>query len=145
MIGAIYSLAAYEIGYSIVYRQEKKGSALFIAPDIGVRVLDIIPGSHAEKMKLEKGDIILKINGMTVQTEAGVKAILEKRPTFIWMYTEGLDGRTKVYEYKCYPQGVTSLGIITVPRSMDVTYTIEYFNNYTVIRDIVDKFRSFKG
>ena len=107
----------------------------------GLRILEIVPDGTAEKMKMKRGEIILTVNGKPVQTEDGIRHVLAKSPTFIWMHTEALNGQIKIYEHKCYPDGVKDLGVILVPKEWEVTYQVDEYENFTIIKNIVDKFR----
>ena len=51
------------------------------------------------------------------------------------------DGKEKTVEYKCFPGGYNTLGIITVPREKEVTYNIGYIERMGILQNIVNKFR----
>jgi len=123
---------------------EKKKRPLYTAVQRGVRILEIIPGGPADKMKMKRGEIILNVNGKPVQTEDGIRHILSGSPTFIWMHTEDPSGQIRIYEHKCYPDGVNDLGIIIVPREWEVTYQLDEYENFTIIKNIVERFRFMK-
>jgi hypothetical protein len=57
------------------------------------------------------------------------------------MHTEDPCGQIKIYEHKCYPDGVKDLGVILVPREWEVTYQVDEYENFAIIKNIVDKFR----
>ncbi len=140
-VGSIFALVYREFVYQFVLYREKKRQPLYTAVRRGVRILEIIPGGTADKMNMKRGEIILNINGKPVQTEDGIRHVLAGCPTFIWMHTEDPCGQIKIYEHKCYPDGVKDLGVILVPREWEITYQVDEYENFTIIRDIVDKFR----
>ncbi len=140
-IGAIFALLYRESLYQYSLYKEKRKNALYTVTRRGVRILEILPDSAAEKMKMKRGEVILNINGKPVQTEDGIRHALSNRPTFIWMHTEDPDGQIKIYEHKCYPDGVKELGVILVPKEWEVTYQVDEYENFTIIKNIVDKFR----
>ncbi len=140
-VGAVFALLYREMIYRYTLYTERKKKPLFTVVKRGVRILEILPGSVAEKMKMKRGEIILNINGKPVQTEDGIRHALAKSPTFIWMHTEAPDGQIKIYEHKCYPDGVRGLGVILVPREWEVTYQVDEYENFTMIKNIVDKFK----
>lgn len=142
--GSVFALLYREVIYRIGLYMEKKKRPLYTAVQRGVRILEIIPGGPADKMKMKRGEIILNINGKPVQTEDGIRHILSSSPTFIWMHTEDPSGRIKIYEYKCYPDGVNDLGVIFVPREWEVTYQLDEYENFTIIKNIVERFRFMK-
>lgn len=66
----------------MIYRgqqREKNNKSVFTYPD-GVMVLDVYPNSPAEKMGLEAGDVILKINDVTID---GPKQLLAEMTPWI--------------------------------------------------------------
>lgn len=142
VIGAIFAIAAHEAIVLYNYYTEKHGEPLFTPVKRGIRVFDILPGSHAEKMGIKRGDIILRVNGKDVQTEDGITHALREYPTFIWVDVQGADGSMKAYEYKCYPFGTNDLGILIVPREREVTYRLERFGNFAIIKNLVARFKS---
>lgn len=140
-VGSIFALFYRELVFQHGMRREKRNRPLYTAVQRGVRILEIIPGGTADKMKMKRGEIILNINGKPVQTEDGICHVLANSPTFIWMHTEDPCGQIKIYEYKCYPDGVKDLDVILVPREWEITYQVDEYENFTIIRNIVDKFR----
>jgi len=140
-IGSIFALLYREFIYQYALHKEKKNKPLFTVVNRGLRILEVIPGGTAEKMKIKRGEVILNINGKPVQSEDGIRHILSGSPTFLWMHTLDVNGQVKIYEYKCYPDGVKDLDIIVVPKEWEVTYQVDEYENFTIIKNIVDKFR----
>lgn len=143
VIGAVFSIAGHE-GIALYGRYiENKGTPIFKPVRRGLKVLDILPGSHAERMGMQKGDVILNINGKDIQTEEGMIEALKVYPSFVWIHVTTAAGQDKTYEYKCYPEGLSSLGILPVPREKEVTYNIDYYENLGIIKNLVARFRGF--
>ena len=91
-------------------------------------------------MGMMRGDIILGINNMDIQTEEGINEALKGYPVYTWIRV--LRGEEeKILEYRCYPEVYNTLGIITVPREREVTYQISWFEHMNIIRNIVNRFR----
>lgn len=76
-----------------------------------------------------------------MQTEEGIAEALRNFPTFIWIDAADIKGKEKKYEYKCYPEGINDLGIMIIPRENEVTYNIDYYENYSVLKNLVKRFR----
>lgn len=140
-IGVVFCLGGKEGLYLLSSFSEKKGKPLYSAVRRGLKVLDILPGSHAEAMGLQRGDIILSINKNDVQSEEGISEALREFPSYTWIQIIGWDGIEKTLEYKYYPEGYNQLGIITVPREKEVTYATSYFDRINVLKNIVNRFR----
>jgi hypothetical protein len=120
---------------------EKKGTPLFSQVRRGLKVMDVMSGSHAQRMGIQRGDIILGINGRDVQTDDGINEALREYPTYTWIQAISWDGREKLYEYRCYPGGYNALGIISVPREKEVTYNTNDFENLSILKNIVSRFK----
>ena len=140
-LGVIFCIAGKEGLHLLSTMYEKRRKPLYSAVRRGIRVMDVLPGSHAAAMGLQRGDIILSINKNDVQTEEGISEALREFPTYTWIQAICWDGTEKTLEYKCYPGGYNSLGIITVPREKEVTYTTGYFERLSILRNIVNRFR----
>ena len=79
-------------------RTQKTGKPLFASADRGLRLLDVTAGGNADKLGLEKGDIILSVNGKDIQTIDGLKAVLDDSPRYVWIVAQKPDGSRKTYE-----------------------------------------------
>ncbi len=141
VLGVVFCIAGKEGLHILSAWHEKRGKPLYSAVKRGLRVMDVLPGSHAAAMGLQRGDIILGINQNDVQTEEGISEALKDFPTYTWIRIKSGDDVEKTLEYKCYPQGYNSLGIITVPREKEVTYKKSYFDRISILRNIVSRFR----
>ncbi|HOJ08976.1 MAG TPA: PDZ domain-containing protein [Clostridiales bacterium] len=141
VMGALFALGGHEFIFLYGRYREMNNSPLFIPVRRGVRVLDVLPDSHAWRIGIRRGDIILSINSRDVQTEEGITEALRTFPTFIWVKLLDVDGIERTYEYKCYPDGINHLEILTVPRENEVTYNMSYFENYNVLKNLVKRFR----
>lgn len=139
--GVIFCILGHEGIYLWSKFSEKAGKPLYSAVRRGLRVMDVLPGSHAELMGLQRGDIILSINNSDIQTDEGVSEALRGFPTFTWIRVIGWNGEEKTLEYSCFPGGYNTLGIISVPREKDVTYKTSYFERISILQNIVNRFR----
>ena len=140
-VGAVFCIAAHEGIYLYGKYSERNGTPLFNPVRRGLRVLEVLPKSHADKMGVHRGDIILSVNGRDIQSDEGVNAALLEYPTFVWVELKTWDGTDKTCEYWCYPDGCERLGIISVPREKDVTYNTDRFEHMSIIKNIVTRFR----
>lgn len=139
--GAVFCIAAHEGIYLYGKYSERKGMPLFNPVRRGLRVLEVLPESNAEKMGIHRGDIILNINGHDIQSDEGVSAALIESPTFVWVGLKTWEDSDKTCEYWCYPGGCERLGIISVPREKDVTYNTDRFEHMSIIKNIVTRFK----
>ncbi|MEN6316790.1 MAG: PDZ domain-containing protein [Clostridiaceae bacterium] len=140
-IGVIFCVLAHEGIHFYSIFTEKRGQPLYNAVRRGLRVMDVLPQSHAQLMGMQRGDIILSINNNDIQTDEGAAEALREFPTFTWIRVSGWDGKERTIEYRCFPGGYNSLGIITVPREKEVTYNTGSFEHMSILKNIVNKFR----
>ena len=143
IIGALFIIAAHEGIRFFGYYKEMNGKPIFEPVRRGLRVFDVLPGSHAQKMGMKRGDVILYVNDKGIQTEEGLKESLRCFPTFVWVQVVDAAGREKTYEYKSYPAGMNELGIISVPREKEITYNVDYFNRMGILKNLVKRFGGF--
>jgi hypothetical protein len=140
-IGVAFCVLGHESIYFYSRYSERTGVPIYSAVRRGLRIMDVLPGSHADLMGLERGDIIMSINKNDIQTDEGVSEALKDYPCYTWIRVLGWDGRERTVEYRCYPDGYNSLGIISVPREKEVTYKTEYFERISILQNIVNRFR----
>jgi len=140
-IGIAFCILGHEMIYFYSRMSEKNGVPLYSAVKRGLRIMDVLPGSHAAKMGLERGDVILSINNHDIQSVEGVNEALREYPCYTWIHVHGWDGKERTVEYRCFPGGYNSLGIISVPREKEVTYKVEYFEHISILQNIVNRFR----
>lgn len=138
-VSVVLCILGYEAIHFYLKHSELSGKPLYSAVGRGLRVMDVLAGSHAQRMGLKRGDIILSINNNDIQTDAGVGEALKDYPTFTWLRVLGWDGKERSIEYQCFPRGYNSLGIVSVPREKEVTYNTSFFESMSVIRNIVKK------
>lgn len=142
IIGTIFAIGAHEAISLYSRYRERHGTPMFTPVRRGIRILDVPYSSHAHKMGMKRGDVILSINGKDVQTEEGMAEALSRFPAFVWIEAIGANGEKKKYEYKCYPEGLNNLGVLIIPRENEVTYNIDYFENYSILKNLVKRFKA---
>lgn len=97
------------------YREINK-YPLYSDPLRGVRVLDIYSGTIASKLGIKRGDIILSINGVTVNSEKDIKDIIYTNPQKLTIKYFNI---TKGIVKKTYKGQKKTLGIVTFPKVLD--------------------------
>ena len=140
-IGTVFCIAGHEAIAAYGRYIEKTGTPLFGQVYRGLKIMDILLGSHAQKMGIQRGDIILSINGSDIQTNEGISEALKDYPTYTWINAIGWDGKEKTYEYRYYPSGYNTLGVVPVPREKEVTYNTNYFEHLSILKNIVTRFK----
>ena len=123
-LAAIFAPAAHEFLIITGKKSERKNKPLFIPPEKGEMVLDIVKNSPAEKMGMISGDIIMSINGQDLAEPGKLREVLSEYPTYIWMTVKTPDGKTKDVETNAFPNGINTIGAILVPRDSSGSYVV---------------------
>ncbi|MGD7043382.1 PDZ domain-containing protein [Jeotgalibacillus proteolyticus] len=86
----------------------------FTNKEKGVMVVDIIPGTPAEKMGLKRGEIIHKLNGMLVRDERDLYAALQKNRAHCKLEVLDHQGQIRFVQRALHEGQHHQLGIIMV-------------------------------
>ena len=78
----------------------------------GVMILGILPGSPAKKLTLEVGEIVLKVNGVEVNTERAFYEALQKNGAYCKLEVLGTNGENRFTQGALYEGDHHELGII---------------------------------
>ncbi|MDG5471646.1 PDZ domain-containing protein [Jeotgalibacillus sp. ET6] len=90
----------------------------FINKEKGVMVVDIIPGTPAEKMGLKRGEIIHKLNGILVRDERDLYAALQKNRAHCKLEVLDHQGQIRFVQRALHEGQHHQLGIIMVEDPM---------------------------
>ncbi|HEY8362980.1 MAG TPA: PDZ domain-containing protein [Tissierellaceae bacterium] len=113
LLAPIFALVGHEF---IIYFNKKKEEIrepIFIPLNKGVRVIEVIPGTIAHKVGLKIGDIVLKINGVEINSERDLRDFM--KVDFNRLKIEYFNLKSGLME-KNYHGIKKSLGLIVVPR-----------------------------
>ncbi|WP_027308015.1 PDZ domain-containing protein [Caloramator sp. ALD01] len=115
-IAAIFSPVFHEFIIVLNRKKEKTLDSLWENTYDGIKILDVVPNSPAEKMGIETGDKIIAINNRRVNTLYDAKVVLDEADRYLWIDVVKIDGKVKSLEYYNYQTEIGSLGIITIPQ-----------------------------
>lgn len=122
-IAAFFAPAAHEFLIWQGRKEEQEGVPLFTIPQRGLRVLEVLEGSAAHKMGIQRGDIIHSINNFPINCEEDILQLLSQFPTFVWVKGEDYKGEGYTKELKAYPYGLRALGVLPLPQYSEIVYT----------------------
>jgi hypothetical protein len=105
-------------------RGQMKGKPAFTVPWRGLRVLEVFPESPGEKMGLQRGDILLSMNGKNINSQDMLYEVLSKCTYFIWAEVRRRD-KVVTLEYQDYQNAIENLGVIFVPRNTGRYFRME--------------------
>ena len=89
---AIFAPVAHEMLIVFGRKAEMNNLPVFIPPERGVKILDVINGSPAQKMGLGPGDIIVAVNGREIIGIEDFNDMFNQYPTYIWLEANSIDG-----------------------------------------------------
>lgn len=125
IIAALFSPIAHELIIKSGKRKEQQGKPIFTPVKNGLRVLDIMPKTLAQKIGLESGDIILSINGFQVNTKKDINEALYLKPKGITIKYIKRTGKIISKDIKDYKKGISSLGVLLLPYNCDYSFIVE--------------------
>lgn len=140
---ALFAPAAHELLIITGRKREQNNPPIFVASPRGERVFFTVKDSHAEKMGLSSGDLILSVNGRELKSPGVLPDILADYPPYVWITYETLGGKVKTAERQSYPNGIGDLGVVLVPRD-GIVPTVEIQKKATLLR-LLERFRKKKG
>lgn len=117
---AVFAPLGHELLIIYGQKEEEEGKALFEAAERGLKVLFCRKGFPGIKMSLEPGDTIISINNVRIDSEGELSDFFRSYPTYIWLDIVKSNGEKKTLEYKDYEKGISSLGVLIVPRSPEL-------------------------
>lgn len=112
-ISPIFAILGHEYIILRNKRSEDKGYHIFAPPNKGIKILEVLPNSIGEKIGFEVGDILLKINGVEINSKADLEDFMHLNPerVKIDLFNIGVGLTTKNYSGKIKP-----LGLVIVPK-----------------------------
>ncbi len=94
--------------------QNKKHPLFFLRNESGIVVLDVIPHSPADKMGIQVGEIIVKVNGVSVNNDKEFYEALQVNRAFCKLEVIDLKGEKRYVQQALYEGEHHELGVILV-------------------------------
>lgn len=119
VIAAVCAPVGHELVIWLGSRREQDDAALFRPVPDGVMILDVLKGSMAEKLELRTGDVVQKINGISVYRRSDIAEALRLGGGSV-----SIRFRRKLYLKQTngiFSSG-HSLGAVTVPEGFERYY-----------------------
>lgn len=114
-LAAVLSIALHE---TMVWRSklaESKGMPLYVHDSRGLRVLGVVPGTPAEAMGLQPGEVLHKVNGTRVSTKEELYEALALNSAFCRLEVFNNEGELKFAGRARYAGEHHQLGVILSP------------------------------
>lgn len=112
---ALCSLLLHEALIRIGLRREKSRSPLYVHDERGLRVLGVVPGTPAEKLGIQPGEVLHKVNGRRVRTKEELHAALHINSAFCKLELFNNEGQLRFAQRARYEGEHHQLGVILAP------------------------------
>ncbi|MDP5275918.1 PDZ domain-containing protein [Chengkuizengella axinellae] len=109
----------------IVYyskKQEINQTPIYVHDESGLYILGILPNSPAEKMGVETGEKIHKVNGLEVHTKEELHQAIRMNPAYCKLEIINLDGQSKFVKCPLFSGEHHQLGLIIAPDEKAMYY-----------------------
>lgn len=114
----------HELIYFIDRYLENNKKPIYVLPEKGVRVLEVVYNSPAYKMGIQRGDVIIKLNNIEIESITHYYRLIKREHNKVWLNILSINGQSKILEYEDYSQGITELGIVLLPKYSLCLYKI---------------------
>ncbi|MTI80532.1 MAG: PDZ domain-containing protein [Firmicutes bacterium] len=83
LMGALFSPLGHEMVIYLNKKMEIANKPLYVPPEQGVMVLDVVPGTTAWKAGLRSGNIILTLNDVPLYSKSTLEDMLQQNPGMV--------------------------------------------------------------
>jgi hypothetical protein len=135
----VMSILLHEIILKYSSLRENKGSPYFVHASRGLKILAVVPDSPAQKLGIMRGEIILKANGIMVNTKEELHAALRTNTAFCKLEVLNLEGQNKYMHRALFDGEHHLLGLILVPDER-VPYHME-LKPFTLLSVLVNRWK----
>lgn len=136
---AVVSILLHETLLKYSSQREKNGIPYFVDAERGLKILAVVPGSPAHQLGILSGEIILKANGIIVNTKEELHAALRTNTAFCKLEVLNLEGHNKYMHRALFDGEHHLLGLIIVP-DKQVPYHME-LKPFTLLSLLVNRWK----
>jgi len=103
-------------------RREAEGSPYYVHDDRGLRVLAVVPGSPADELGIEPGEILYKVNGVRTRSREELYEALHVNAAFTKLEVLNHEGQSKFAQRARYEGEHHQLGVVLAPDESALYY-----------------------
>lgn len=123
-LAAISAPVLHELMIKLSKKGQLEGEPVFSVPWKGVRILEVFPEGIGASIGLKQGDIILAMNGKSVNSIKAIDEILDEKFSYVWLDVKR-GNETLVLEAQDFQEGIFDLGVMFVPRQTGKYFLLE--------------------
>lgn len=126
-LAAVFAPLAHETLVYVGNYREQRGKPLYVPPAVGVSILDILPGTAAERLGLAAGDTITQVNDVeVVHTQHFLDLVHEFTP-ILTLTVIKKDGKYRRVSLNLKAE--EDLGLVLVPDEATINYVENKFRS----------------
>ena len=115
MVTVLFILISYPLLIRYSRFEETQRSPMYVHPEKGLRVLSILPSSPAEKLGIEPGEAVYKVNGVVIQSVQQFRCVLQTNGAFCKLEIRNREGESKFVQRAIYEGEHDYMGMIFAP------------------------------
>jgi hypothetical protein len=128
IIASILAIGLHEAIILYGHWQEAKRTPVFVHQPRGLMVMTVLPGSAAEELGIQSGELIHKVNGTRIHHKSELHQAMRINPAFCKMEVINLDGEIKFVQHPLFAGQHHQLGLILAPDE-EAMYYVELQQN----------------
>lgn len=110
----------WELGVTAAWAwRERNGELAFVPDPRGLKVLAVVPGSPADEMNIEPGEVVVKVNGQPVASDRQLYEAVQINPAFCKLEVLDHRGEVRFVQRAIYEGEHHRLGILSVPTATE--------------------------
>ncbi len=121
-LAVICSMALHEAVIWYSKWKEDSQSPLYVHDEQGLRILAVIPGSPAQELGIEAGEIIHRVNGVRIQTKEQLHEAMRMNSAFCKLEILNHEGHNKFLKRALFANEHHELGMILAPDEKALFY-----------------------
>jgi hypothetical protein len=139
-VASLFAIVGLELIIRYANWREREKGSIFVQLGRGVRVLAVIPGTPAERLGIEAGEVVVKINGSDVNRAEDIYPALQVNTAFCKMEVLNTAGHSKYLQCTVYQGDHHQLGLILAPDEHAELYVdMKAVNIVRLIRQQIDR------
>lgn len=140
ILGGLFALFGHEALIQFSRWKEANQPPIFVQLGQGAVVLAVLPDTPAEKLGIQKGDVILKVNGVEISNSEELYPALQVNSAFCKMEVRNVEGHIKYLQRAVYQGEHHQMGLILAPDEQTPYYVdMKPVNIVHLIRQQIDK------
>ncbi|SDZ34281.1 hypothetical protein SAMN05421736_11073 [Evansella caseinilytica] len=116
---AVLGLAGKELLYFLFHSAQKHQASIYTNKEQGLLVLGVLPHSTAEKMEIEVGEMIMKVNGWEIYSQRDLYEALQKNSAFCKLEVMDRNGELRFAQSSIFQGDHHQIGLLFVPDDED--------------------------